>query len=466
MSWTRRSQEVLYRDFTEQAADKPPYPNQQPWSLEVWEVSQDGQLREYVQNTVRRLNGKPQLRIVFTPTDVPRRETKGLMVELFHKFCIPHDFTTERARSTSHSFGRRSDDNNGFSSWIRFSCTSEEFAGTDDDDLSNVEDNAAEGAVLPEKYTERQSAFFLQASNNASTLLVCFGAGPGVRKRLKDLLRNQGWTDVSINPYIMFDAVLEGLCEEMDDTALEFEREFASLEKSIIQLGGTACTSSSLTVPRRELYSFKRYMSELSRALESVIMISEGVLLNINISIPSTANKTVQPPSSPDDTGSSRRPLVSLQLKECLEYRRILFRSTQLRLSNLERRIEAATWLISNLATQQQSSAVRQGPASMKLIAASIAIFLPTIAVATIAGSRLLLSEKGDEEDSWNISATPLFYLLWYISIPLTLAVIILSLGWLWWRQSESQSSWLRKAAIWRRMKGKKDANQDSRAPV
>jgi hypothetical protein len=85
--------------------------------------------------------------------------------------------------------------------------------------------------VLPDKYTERQSAFFLQVSNDASILLICFGAGPGVRKRMKDLIKSKGWTDVSTNPYIMFDVVLEGLCEEVDDTALEFERKFASLEK-------------------------------------------------------------------------------------------------------------------------------------------------------------------------------------------------------------------------------------------
>jgi hypothetical protein len=212
-------------------------------------------------------------------------------------------------------------------------------------------------------------------------------------------------------------------------------------------------------------------MAGLSRALESIIMISDGVLSNINISIPSTGNATVQPSSSPDNTGNTRRPIVDLQLKECLEYRRILFRSTQLRLSNLQRRFEAATSLISNLATQQQSSAAVQGPVSMKLIAASIVIFLPTIAVATVAGSRLFLSEQGDEEDSWDISVTPLFYLLWYISIPLTLAVVVLSLGWFWWRQGKSRitiqpSSWLRKAAIWRHMKKKKDNNEDSREPV
>lgn len=200
-------------------------------------------------------------------------------------------------------------------------------------------------------------------------------------------------------------------------------------------------------------------------------MINEDVLMSTSISIPSTVTGVVQTQSSPSNTNRNRQPLVDLQLKECLGYRRTLFRSTQLRLSRLEKRIEAATALASNLVSQQQSAAVIQGPVSMKLIAASILIFLPTITVATVAGSRLLLSEQRDEEGSWDISATPLFYLLWYISIPLTLAVVILSFCWLWWRQGKSRkmaqpSSWFRKAVLWRHRKGKKQNNEDSNLPV
>jgi hypothetical protein len=40
MSWTKRSQEVLYRDFTEKAAAEPPVTAEKPWSLEVYDISQ------------------------------------------------------------------------------------------------------------------------------------------------------------------------------------------------------------------------------------------------------------------------------------------------------------------------------------------------------------------------------------------------------------------------------------------
>lgn len=193
--------------------------------------------------------------------------------------------------------------------------------------------------------------------------------------------------------------------------------------------------------------------------------------MNASISIPSTTSMD-KPPSPSNNISSNRRSLVDLQLKECLEYRRTLFRSTQLRLSHLQKRIKAATALASNLVSQQQSAAAIQGPVSMKLIAASILIFLPTITVATIAGSGLLLSEQLDEEGSWDVSATPLFYLLWYISIPLTLVLVLLSLCWLWWRRGKSSkmtqpSSWFQKVMIWRRQtKGKKGHNEESSMPV
>ncbi|KAL6695031.1 hypothetical protein J3F84DRAFT_375911 [Trichoderma pleuroticola] len=471
MSWTKRSQEILYRDFTEKAASESQSIIEKPWSLEIWDISEDWQLREYVQNTVRRLNGKPQLRIVFVPSDVPRRETKGLMVELFHKFGIPHDFTAERVRSINHSFSRRSDESNGFSSWFRFSYISASSAGTDDDSRDG-EDDATEISTTAGKYPERESAFFLQAPTDTSVTLVCFGAGPRVNRRMRDLMKSRGWTDVATNPQILFDVALEGLHEEVDDTAQKIEEDFEPVEKSIIQLAGSEGAISSLRTHHEELYLLARHATECSRALESALMINEGVLMNASISIPSTATSIDKTPSLSSNISSNRRSLVDLQLKECLEYRRTLFHSTQSRLSHLQKRIEAATSLASNLMSQQQSAAAVQGPVSMKLIAASILIFLPTITVATIAGSQLLLSEQLDEEGSWDVSATPLFYLLWYISIPLTIVLVLLSLVWLWWRRGKSikttqPSSWFQKLMIWRRQtKGNKEHTEESSMPV
>ncbi|KAH0490406.1 hypothetical protein TgHK011_001876 [Trichoderma gracile] len=464
MSWTKRSQEVLYRDFTEKAAAEAPVATEKPWSLEVYDISQDGQLREYVQNTVRRLSGKPQLRIVFVPSDTPRRETQGLMVELFHKFGIPHDFTAERARSTNHSLSRRSSDDDGFSSWFRFSCISS-LHGEADDESPNGKDDATDGAPLPDKYPVKETAFFLQASKETNVTLLCFGAGLGVRRRIKDLIKSREWNEISVHPEILFDVALEGLFEEIDDVAWRLEEEFAPLEQSVIRPTESESMSSSLGETLSAAYSLTRHTTELSRALESALMINESLITRTSAEITSSSA------TSSSKIDRPRRPLVNLQLKECLEYRRTLFRSTQLRVSTLQKRIQNVAALVSNLISQQQSAAVIQGPVSMKLIAASILIFLPTITVATIAGSRLLLSEQRDEEGSWDVSATPLFYLLWYISIPLTLAVVFLSFCWLWWRQGSGKkkaklsSSWYRRM-IWRRAKGNEKHQDSSVSPV
>ncbi|KKP02492.1 hypothetical protein THAR02_05401 [Trichoderma harzianum] len=161
MSWTKRSQEILYRDFTEKAACESQSMIEKAWSLEIWDISEDGQLREYAQNTVRRLNGRPQLRIVFS---------------------------------------RRSDENNAFSCWFRFSYVSAASAATDDESPDG-EDDTTENSAIADKYAERASAFFLQASTDTSVTLI------------------------------LFDVALEGLHEEVDYTARRIEEEFEPLEK-------------------------------------------------------------------------------------------------------------------------------------------------------------------------------------------------------------------------------------------
>lgn len=151
-------------------------------------------------------------------------------MELFHKFGIPHDFTAERVRSINHSFSRRSDENNGLSSWFRFSYISAASAGADDESPDG-EDDSTENSTIPDKYPERESSFFLQASADTSVTLVCFDAGPRVKRRMYDVMKSRGWSDVVTNPQILFDVALEGLHEEVDDTARKIGDEFEPLEK-------------------------------------------------------------------------------------------------------------------------------------------------------------------------------------------------------------------------------------------
>ncbi|KAK4070305.1 hypothetical protein Trihar35433_4772 [Trichoderma harzianum] len=132
-------------------------------------------------------------------------------------------------------------------SWFRFSYISAASVGADDESPDG-EDDATENSTIADKYSERESAFFLQASADTSVTLVCFGAGSRVKRRMYDLMKSRGWSDVATNPQILFDVALEGLHEEVDDTARKIEEEFEPLEKSIIQLAGSEVSSHTLSL--------------------------------------------------------------------------------------------------------------------------------------------------------------------------------------------------------------------------
>lgn len=144
-----------------------------------------------------------------------------------------------------------------------------------------------------------------------------------------------------------------------------------------------------------------------------------------------TANVTVEPPSP--------RELVLLQLVECLSYRRSVLRSTNLRLSSLRDRIGNAINLSFNLLTQRDSRL-------MIVVSAITVMFLPLTAVASIVGSQMFTSSKS-EGGGWNVEKTPLFADLWYITIPLTAAVIVVAWALGWHRPQLFELAWAMKVA-------------------
>lgn len=180
---------------------------------------------------------------------------------------------------------------------------------------------------------------------------------------------------------------------------------------------------------------------------------------------------------------SRRRALVDQQLKECLQYRRSLFRSTQLRLTSLQKRIDAATTLSTTLSSQglggsgtgdnRYSSASLQAgdSSSLRILTALALVFLPMIGVATVAGSQLLVSEREREDGEWEVSTTPLFWLTLWIAIPLTVGVALLAMGWLWWTSRVSVATgkprtrvargWRGLASLWKKRRTTREESEE-----
>lgn len=175
------------------------------------------------------------------------------MIELFHILDIPRDFSAERTRDVSHSFGQRTTEH-GWSAWFHYLCKSIEVKengssdgasdgdeNEDDDDVDNnnqdhqqqqSQQRQAKMPVLAQAdHSWQRSGFFLRGPNDGGATLVCFGAKPLVKKRIKDFVAGKAWSDVGVNPLVLFDLVLEGLQGEVDNAMWKMNKAFSPLEQ-------------------------------------------------------------------------------------------------------------------------------------------------------------------------------------------------------------------------------------------
>uniref|UniRef100_A0A0D2Y2G5 Uncharacterized protein n=1 Tax=Fusarium oxysporum (strain Fo5176) TaxID=660025 RepID=A0A0D2Y2G5_FUSOF len=358
---------------------------------------------------------RASLRIVFAPLDLPRRDALSQFVELFNILNIPSDFTKERLQSVSHSFGR-STDAHGSSSWFHFLCKNIDIKQTPGN-APEIDNRAATMgyhiSTLPQAdYSWHRAGFFLRVDNNGCITLVCFGVMQKVRERINEFVAAKAWQHVATDPYILFDLVFEALYFEVDNTLI---LEYAN-SKNIRKM--------SSKVPFSAMHNCAKHIIHIAEAIDSCIMLVDATLHNVG---------NHQHPEQP----TLREPIIK-QLRETLQYRRSLFMSSQLRLSSLQKRIDNAITLSFNLVTQQDSMVMIQDSNSMKVIAAITMIFLPTTGVATVVGSQLFTSEILKDGTTWDVRLTPLFWTMWWISIPLTVFVVLLAIIWHWWVHTES----------------------------
>lgn len=188
-------------------------------------------------------------------------------------------------------------------------------------------------------------------------------------------------------------------------------------------------------MPFVELHNVAKHITHLAEAVESCLLLVDRIIAELDsknslggIGLERTASES---------TTTTLTSTTSSQLRSGLLYHQSLFKSTELRLRSLSKRVDNAINLAFNMVTQQDSMVMLQDSSSMKIIAAITLVFLPTTTVATIAGSQLFLSTVNG--DDWLIQTSPLFVTLWSISIPLTVVVGMLALAWYWWTHSEQQ---------------------------
>lgn len=218
--------------------------------------------------------------------------------------------------------------------------------------------------------------------------------------------------------------------------------------KSLIELASLKPKIRSkerMSPPFSSLHNCSKYASFVTEAIESCIMVLESVAAQVESDIvdnQSGSREEGEEDKEEEDAKEERkkkeaeekktRLLARRQLRERLDYRRSLFRSTQLRLASMHKRIDNMINLAFNLVTQQDSLRMIADSNVMKMIAAITMLFLPTAGVAAVSGSQLFVAER-DDGGEWDVEATPLFWVTWYVAIPLTAAVLSLAWLWHWW---------------------------------
>lgn len=189
-------------------------------------------------------------------------------------------------------------------------------------------------------------------------------------------------------------------------------------------------------MPFVELHNIAKHVIHLSEAVESCLLVVDGLIEEIDKRDSSNATPLGRTASDSTTTTLSSTDTMT-QLRSRLSYRKSLFKSTELRLNSLSKRMDNAINLAFNMVTQQDSMLMIQDSSSMKIIAAITLLFLPTTTVATVAGSQMFLTSLTGED--WLIQASPLYMTMWSISIPLTIVVGTFALAWHWWMHSEQQ---------------------------
>lgn len=349
-----------------------------------------------------------------------------------------------------HSFSRRTDAD-GCCSWFSFlykNISIKQGHGRLPEVDQRVPGFGHGTHALPQAdYSWLVSSFFLRVHEDGGVVLVCFGAPPEVRRRIEGFLDSGKWHDVKANPYVLFDLVLEGLYLAVDEMVWNMNAIFGPLEHVSCRPTPPAHCSNGLTRRQSilELAHTKDYgqlsskisFAALHNCAKHIIYLAEGLEACMLVVDAALMNSEGVPQDPSDGPSAETRARVQQQLEECLRYRRSLFRSTQLRLASLQKRIDNTITLAFNVVTQKDSMVVTRDSSVMKMIAGVTMIFLPTTGVAAVAGSQLLVSNWHEDQGSWSVVATPLFWLTWWIAIPATVCVVALAFVWQWWAHSD-----------------------------
>jgi hypothetical protein len=141
-----------------------------------------------------------------------------------------------------HSFSHRTESDGSLCAWFHFLCKSVNVTVQEGQMPAVTRRTPSFGrptTTLPNAdYGWFRSSFFIRREANACVTLVCFGPMAGVNSRIGQFIQSRAWDDVLVNPYILFDLVIEGLFFDVDQMVWNMNIVFGPMEHVRLRLRG------------------------------------------------------------------------------------------------------------------------------------------------------------------------------------------------------------------------------------
>jgi hypothetical protein len=344
-----------------------------------------------------------ELRIVLAPRD-PKQAAEHRAIRLIHShYDVSSAFKTVKATSPTFAFGHRKGlkDPNVEVAWTRFLCK-------DILSLSHKKDEDFHDNfrwIVCDAYLHVRT----RKDESKCVTMLFFGAPPKVIYRFEQLLASDAWADAVREPYILFALVYEQLFLLLDEAAWTLAGWFRSKERGALE----SVRQDSSHVEATDfatLHEIAKHGIYLSEAVAAAVLEMEMVIAHIR----------------EVSSGASSDRLSKVAITQ-FQYQKASFRSTQLRLASLDKRIANVISLSFNLVTQRDSQVLRQDSNAMKAIAILTLVFLPLTGIAS------LFSTPFFEVAGNHLWVSASIWVFWVITVCLTFSVFA---SWVWWYRS------------------------------
>jgi hypothetical protein len=344
-----------------------------------------------------------ELRIVLAPRD-PKQAAEHQAIRLIHSYYdVSSAFKTIKATSPTHAFGHRKGikDPNVEVAWTRFLC--KDILSLSHQKDGDFHDNFR--WIVCDAYLHVRP----RRDESKCVTLLFFGAPPKVIQRFGRLLESDAWTDAVQEPYILFALVYEQLFLLLDQAAWTLAGWFRSKERGALD----SVQQESSRVEATDfatLHEIAKHGIYLSEAAAAVVLGMEMVIAHLR-----------EVSSGVESDRLSKVAITQFQ------YQKASFRSTQLRLASLDKRIANVISLSFNLVTQRDSQVLRQDSNAMKAIAVLTLVFFPLTGIASLFSTPFF---RVNGSHLW-VSAS--IWVFWVITVCLTFSVFA---SWVWWYRS------------------------------